>query len=497
METKYLKINPADNVAVAISELKSGETITVDGVSIVLKEDIPAGHKVALKDFSEGEDIIKYGYPIGHARMAVKQGSWMNEKQIQTNLAGLLEYTYNPVEVSLDIPKKDLTFKGYRRKNGEVGIRNEIWIIPTVGCVNGIINQLAEALRRETNGEGVDAIMAFPHNYGCSQLGDDHENTKKILRDMVLHPNAGAVLVVGLGCENNQPDVFREFLGDYDQERVKFMVTQKVGDEYEEGMELLRELYAKAIQDQREDIPLSELRVGLKCGGSDGLSGITANPTVGLFSDMLVSKGGTTILTEVPEMFGAETILMDRCANRELFDKTVCLINDFKEYFIKNGQEIYENPSPGNKDGGITTLEDKSLGCTQKSGSSLVKGVLAYGERVQNKGLNLLSAPGNDLVASTACAAAGAQIVLFTTGRGTPFASPVPTVKIATNSRLAGKKGNWIDFNAGRLVTDDVPMEQLADELFQLVLDVASGRRVKAELAGFHDLAIFKQGVTL
>lgn len=270
METKYLKINPADNVAVAISELKSGETITVDGVSIVLKEDIPAGHKVALKDFSEGEDIIKYGYPIGHARMAVKQGSWMNEKQIQTNLAGLLEYTYNPVEVSLDIPKKDLTFKGYRRKNGEVGIRNEIWIIPTVGCVNGIINQLAEALRRETNGEGVDAIMAFPHNYGCSQLGDDHENTKKILRDMVLHPNAGAVLIVSLGCENNQPDVFREFLGEYDTDRVKFMVTQKVGDEFEEGMKILRELYAKAKEDVRVEVPLSELRVGLKCGGSDG-----------------------------------------------------------------------------------------------------------------------------------------------------------------------------------------------------------------------------------
>ena len=504
METKYLKINSADNVAVAITALPAGEKFIVDGKEIILNEDIPAGHKFALKDFAEGENVIKYGYPIGHARKAQKQGDWMNENNIKTNLSGLLEYTYNPVNVDLNTTTlnlntgaPNLTFRGYKRKNGDVGVRNEIWIIPTVGCVNGIINQLAEGLRRETGGKGVDAIMAYPHNYGCSQLGDDHENTKKILRDMVLHPNAGAVLVVGLGCENNQPDVFREFLGDYDQERVKFMVTQKVGDEYEEGMELLRELYAKAIQDQREDIPLSELRVGLKCGGSDGLSGITANPTVGLFSDMLVSKGGTTILTEVPEMFGAETILMDRCANRELFDKTVCLINDFKEYFIKNGQEIYENPSPGNKDGGITTLEDKSLGCTQKSGSSLVKGVLAYGERVQNKGLNLLSAPGNDLVASTACAAAGAQIVLFTTGRGTPFASPVPTVKIATNSRLAGKKGNWIDFNAGRLVTDDVPMEQLAQELFQLVLDVASGRKVKAEIAGFHDLAIFKQGVTL
>ena len=293
METKYLKINPADNVAVAIVALPAGEKLIVDGKEIVLNEDVPAGHKFALQDFAEGENVIKYGYPIGHARTAKKQGDWMNENNIKTNLAGLLEYTYNPTEVNLDIPHKNLTFKGYRRKNGDVGVRNEIWIIPTVGCVNGIINQLAEGLRRETEGKGVDAIMAFPHNYGCSQLGDDHENTKKILRDMVLHPNAGAVLVVGLGCENNQPDVFREFLGEYDSDRVKFMVTQKVGDEYEEGMKLLRELYEKASKDERVDVPLSELRVGLKCGGSDGFSGITANPLLGMFSDFLIAQGGT------------------------------------------------------------------------------------------------------------------------------------------------------------------------------------------------------------
>lgn len=285
METKYLKINPDDNVIVAITDLKAGEIITVDNITIHLNEDVPAGHKVALKDFTEGENIIKYGYPIGHTLTALKQGDWINEKNIKTNLAGLLEYTYNPIPVSLDIPKKDLTFKGYRRRNGDVGVRNEIWIIPTVGCVNGIVNQLAEALRKETDSKDVDAIVAFTHNYGCSQLGDDHENTKKILRDMVLHPNAGAVLVVGLGCENNQPDVFKEFLGDYDKDRVSFMVTQKVGDEFEEGMKLLRELYTKASKDTRVDVPLSELRVGLKCGGSDGFSGITANPLLGMFSD--------------------------------------------------------------------------------------------------------------------------------------------------------------------------------------------------------------------
>ena len=496
METKYLKINPDDNVIVAITDLKAGEIITVDNITIHLNEDVPAGHKVALKDFTEGENIIKYGYPIGHTLTALKQGDWINEKNIKTNLAGLLEYTYNPIPVSLDIPKKDLTFKGYRRRNGDVGVRNEIWIIPTVGCVNGIVNQLAEALRKETDSKDVDAIVAFTHNYGCSQLGDDHENTKKILRDMVLHPNAGAVLVVGLGCENNQPDVFKEFLGDYDKDRVSFMVTQKVGDEFEEGMKLLRELYTKASKDTRVDVPLSELRVGLKCGGSDGFSGITANPLLGMFSDFLIAQGGTSVLTEVPEMFGAETILMNRCRNKELFNETVKLINDFKEYFLSHGEPVGENPSPGNKAGGISTLEDKALGCTQKCGKSYVEGVLAYGERLKVKGLNLLSAPGNDLVAATALASCGCHMVLFTTGRGTPFGTFVPTMKISTNSNLAKNKPGWIDFNAGVIVENE-PMEKTCERFIDYIIKVASGEPVNNEKKGYREIAILKTGVTL
>lgn len=497
METKYLKINPADNVVVAITDLKAGEVIKEGNIEIILKEDVPAGHKVTLKNFSEGENVIKYGYPIGHVRHQVEAGRWINENQIQTNLAGLLEYSYNPVKVELDIPKKDLTFKGYRRKSGEVGIRNEVWIIPTVGCVNGIVNQLAANLRKETNGEGVDAIVAFPHNYGCSQLGDDHENTKKILRDMVKHPNAGAVLVVGLGCENNQPDVFREFIGEYDEERVKFMISQKVeGDEVEAGMKILREIYAKAKEDKREDVPLSELRVGLKCGGSDGFSGITANPLLGMFSDFLVAQGGTSVLTEVPEMFGAETILMDRCRTKELFDQTVSLINDFKEYFLSHGEPVGENPSPGNKAGGISTLEDKALGCTQKCGKAYVDGVMAYGDRLQVKGLNLLSAPGNDLVASTALASCGCHIVLFTTGRGTPFGTFVPTMKISTNSNLAKNKPTWIDFNAGVIVENE-PMEKTCERFIEYIIRVASGEQVNNEKKDYREISIFKNGVTL
>ena len=492
----YIKINPADNVVVAIDPMKAGEKITVDGQDITLLSDVPAGHKIALKAFAADEHIIKYGCPIGHAREAIAQGAWVNEKNIKTNLDGLLEYTYNPVSVKLDIPNKDLKFKGYRRKNGNVGIRNEIWIIPTVGCVNGVVNQLAEALRAETQGKGVDAIVAFPHNYGCSQLGNDHENTRKVLRDMVLHPNAGAVLVVGLGCENNQPDAFREMLGDYDTERVRFMVTQKVHDEFEEGMKILRELYGIASADQREDVPLSELRVGLKCGGSDGFSGITANPLLGVFSDFLIAQGGTSVLTEVPEMFGAETQLMNRCSNVALFDKTVHLINDFKEYFIANKQPIYENPSPGTKAGGISTLEEKSLGCTQKCGKSEVKDVLMYGDRLKTKGLNLLSAPGNDLVASTALASAGCHMVLFTTGRGTPFGTYVPTVKVSTNSNLFNNKPGWIDFNAGSLVEGE-SMDSLAERFIDFIIEVANGKETNNERKNYREIAIFKTGVTL
>lgn len=492
----FIKINKDDNVAVALKPIAKGTSIDVAETMVTTIEDIPQGHKFAIKPVKKGDAVIKYGFRIGYAQEDVEVGGWIHTHNLKTALGELLEYTYNP-EGHKDVEAtEEAFFDGYMRENGTVGIRNEVWIIPTVGCVNSIARAI-EATARMSKPEGVDEVVAFTHPYGCSQTTQDQENTRIVLADLINHPNAGAVLVLGLGCENSRIEVLKEYIGEVNPDRVKFLQVQDVEDEQEKAVELMEQLMNYAATFKREKVSAKELIISMKCGGSDGLSGITANPTVGLFSDMLVSKGGTTILTEVPEMFGAETILMDRCADKALFDKTVHLINDFKEYFIKNGQEIYENPSPGNKDGGITTLEDKSLGCTQKSGSSLVRGVMAYGEKVQTKGLNLLSAPGNDLVASTACAAAGAQMVLFTTGRGTPFASPVPTVKIATNSRLAGNKGNWIDFNAGRIVTDDLSLEDAAKELFQLVLDVASGKKVKAEVAGFHDFAIFKQGVTL
>lgn len=491
---KYIKINPADNVAVALTDLQKGEA--VEGVTLLT--DVPRGHKVVLRGLRAGDNVIKYGYPIGHVTRDAAAGTMVDHSCIKTNLEGLLEYKYEPQLTDIAPAAERRTFRGFRRADGQVGIRNQIWVIPTVGCVNGICQQIAERFRAEIAGhEGsVDAVVAFPHNYGCSQLGADHENTRTVLADMIHHPNAGGVLVVSLGCENNQLDAFRELVGPVDVNRVRMFVTQKVEDEVEYGLQQLREIFAVCSKDEREEVPVSELRVGLKCGGSDGLSGITANPLLGVFSDWIVAQGGTTVLTEVPEMFGAETILMNRCADEKLFGRTVDLINDFKEYFMKQGMPVYENPSPGNKAGGISTLEEKSLGCTQKCGKSIVRGVLKYGERLSVKGLNLLSAPGNDLVASTALAAAGCQIVLFTTGRGTPFGSFVPTMKISTNTPLAEGKSGWIDFNAGVLAQDD-PMEKVAPRFIDAVLAAASGEPVKNEVHGYREIAIFKSGVTL
>ena len=493
----YLKINPADSVVVCLEAKQKGDIIEIDDQQIFVNQDTPAGHKVLIKDVKQGEDIIKYGYPIGHAITDLKAGDWVNENNLKTNLSGTLEYTYQPVDATLNIADEHRTFKGYLRKNGDVGVRNEIWIVPTVGCVNGIAEQLAHRLQAETHCEGIDAIWTWHHNFGCSQLSDDHENTRKVLRDICLHPNAGGVLVLSLGCENNQPEDFMAMLGDYDKDRIKLLVTQRVeGDEVEAAMQELRQLYQNARQDKRVDVPVSKLRIGLKCGGSDGFSGITANPLVGEFSDWLVAQGGTSVLTEVPEMFGAETILMNRCKTPELFQQTVSMVNNFKEYFLAHGEPVGENPSPGNKAGGISTLEDKALGCTQKCGKAPVSGVMEYGDRLQHDGLNLLSAPGNDLVASTALAASGCHIVLFTTGRGTPFGTFVPTMKIATNPTLAKNKPHWVDFSAGQLI-EGRTMQELLPEFIDKVLAVASGQQARNEEHGYREISIFKNGVTL
>lgn len=499
----WVRLSERDHVIISLQPFAKGDTVNVDGVELSILDDVPKGHKILTRPVAAGEDVLKFGYSIGKAKEPIEAGRWVHTHNLGTGLGAILEYTYEPAadpdaagagSISEDLARQ--TFQGYIRANGEVGIRNEIWIINTVGCINKTCDILAQRGHAAYTGQ-VDGVFHFSHPFGCSQLGDDLKYTQRLLASLVNHPNAAGVLVVGLGCENNQIDSFKQAIGEYDESRVKFMRSQDVEDELETGLELIDELVQYAQRFRREPVPVSRLKLGLKCGGSDGLSGITANPLVGTVSDRLIAAGGTAILTEVPEMFGAETILMNRAADEQVFGDIVNLINDFKQYFIRHNQEIYENPSPGNKDGGISTLEEKSLGCTQKGGHATVTDVLPYGHRVSRTGLNLLEAPGNDLVSVTALSAAGAHIVLFTTGRGTPFGGPVPTVKLSTNSELAARKANWIDYNAGALL-EDKSMPELTDELWAYLIRLASGDvQTKNERNGFREIAIFKDGVIL
>ena len=487
----FIKIHPTDNVAVALRNVPAGTSF--EGVTAL--QDIPQGHKMALRPIGAGEQVVKYGFSIGHTTGAVAEGAWVHTHNMATNLEGEMEYTYRPNVRFLE-PQPAQTFMGYRRDNGQVGIRNEIWIIPTVGCVNDV----AKALVRENQdlvAGSIDGLYTFPHPFGCSQTGEDHAQTRKLLAALTRHPNAAAVLVLGLGCENLTQEQFKAELGGFDPQRVKFLVCQQVEDELEVGRELLRQCAEYAKQFTRQPIPASELVIGMKCGGSDGLSGITANPVVGRFSDLLVAQGGSTVLTEVPEMFGAEGILMDRCVNAQVFQKAVEMINGFKAYFIRHNEVVYDNPSPGNKEGGITTLEDKSCGCVQKGGSAPIMDVIGYGDPVVTKGLNMLYGPGNDLVSSTALTAAGAHLILFTTGRGTPFGAPAPTMNLSTNTPLATKKAGWIDFNAGVVADGKRTLDEAAQDLMDAVLAHASGKLTKTEEKGFREISIFKDGVML
>ena len=487
---KTIQIHPQDNVAVALHPISKNEIIQ----EMTVMEDIPQGHKLALKHIAQGENIMKYGFPIGHATKDIAPGEWVHTHIVKTNLSEESNYVYRPEFNEIQTQEASY-FSGFLREDGRAAIRNELWIIPTVGCVNAIAQRLVMDNQHLVTGN-IDGLYAYTHPFGCSQMGEDHAATRKLLAALACHPNAAGVLVLSLGCENLTKEQFVEELGTYDARRIKFLTCQEVENEYEAGGKLLSELAEYAQSFVREPLPVSELVVGLKCGGSDGLSGITANPVVGAFSDLLIAQGGTTVLTEVPEMFGAESILLNRCQTEAVFEKAVNMITSFKNYYTEHNQVVYENPSPGNKAGGITTLEDKSCGCVQKGGSSPVVDAIRYGEKVTKKGLNMLSGPGNDLVSTTALTAAGAHLILFTTGRGTPFGAPAPTMKISTNTQLYEKKSNWLDFNAGSIV-DGESISDAAKRLFEKVVAVASGTPTKNEVNGFREISIFKNGVVL
>jgi len=498
MERALIQIDPRDNAAVALRDLSAGEAVVLDGREYRTGEAIPFGHKMALADLAPGDTVVKYGCPIGHATQPVQAGGWLHSHNLKTNLDGLLDYTYHPVRPqTMDPSGLPDTFRGYLRADGQAGTRNELWIIPTVSCVNRTVERIAQAARDRGLTAG-DGIFAFPHNAGCSQLGDDFETTQRILSSIVHHPNAGGVLLVSLGCENNDLEHFLPALGDYDPARLRTLVTQDAeGDEVEEALRLMAELAQVMEGDQRVELPAEKLVLGFKCGGSDAFSGITANPLCGRVSELVTGLGGRAVLTEVPEMFGAEQQLMDRADSPETFQKVVSMINGFKGYYLRHQQPIYENPSPGNKRGGITTLEEKSLGCIQKGGHAVVTDTLEMGQPCRVPGLSLMTGPGNDSVSVTNLLSAHAQVVLFTTGRGNPLGTAVPTVKIASNSALFRRKGNWMDFNAGQ-VLEHGAIEPVARELWRLVLDVASGdRRTKSEESGDREIMIFKDGVIL
>lgn len=492
-----LQVHEQDNVLIALKDLLEGQQVSYGDTNLTLQENIKAGHKIAMRDFAKGEAVVKYGYGIGSTTQTVNKGAHIHSHNLATDLDGSETYHYapslTPAQTTTSIP----TFKGYKRQSGHVGVRNEVWIINTVGCVNQAANRIAELAKRQFSSRA-DDFIANTHPFGCSQLGDDLNNTRNILASLMQNPNAGGVLVIGLGCENNQLDALIRATPNIDPSRLRYFNSQEVEDEVQVGLALVEELLDVMAEDQREDVPVSSLTLGMKCGGSDGFSGLTANAIVGRVSDKLTRFGGRVILTETPEMFGAEQVLLNRANSKATFDNIVKLVDDFKQYFIAQNQPIYENPSPGNKAGGLTTLEEKSLGAIQKGGKAIINEVIDYGQRASTgQGMTLLQSPGNDAVSSTALAAAGANIVLFTTGRGTPLGFPVPTVKIASNSDLALRKKHWIDFNAGKILDDDIDIDQCADELFECILAVASGQKTRNEENENREMAIWKNGVTL
>jgi altronate hydrolase len=494
MNAPVLQISPRDNVAVSLRNLEAGTTVTVGDRTVRLEAAVPRSHKFALRRIAAREPVVKFGQPIGCATTEISSGAWVHGQNLQTAAVPGVECTYEPVGETLPAVDDSRVFLGYRRPNGEVGIRNEIWIVPTVGCVNEIAHALARQINARALPGNVGGVFALPHPHGCSQLGDDHTQTQRLLAALAQHPNAAGVLVVGLGCENNSMASFRKLIPQSESPRYQFMVAQEAGDELAAGRRKLDALIEYAASFHRERVPLGELRIGLKCGGSDALSDLMANPLVGAVTDQLVARGGSAVLTDVPEVFGAEGRFMQRCASREVFDACAAMLRDYKAYLQRYAQPVYE--AVGQRDGGVTTLEERALGCLQKGGTSPLVDILPYGGRIRRAGLSFLSGPGNDIVAVTALAAAGVHAVLFTTGRGTPLGGPVPTLKIAAHPDVTARKPNWIDFDAADLLAGK-SIADTGSALFDLLIETANGQPARNELNGFREIAIFKDGVTL
>lgn len=496
---KALQIHAIDNVAVALCALERGVVVHGAFGTVTLADDVPQGHKMALSAIAAGMAVTKYGLPIGKARCAIAAGAHVHGHNLATALTGEVAYAAPAAVVAAAGVPSSRTWQGYVRADGRAATRNEVWILPSVGCVG----LTAEQVAREANARHaaliaagrIDGVMAFAHPHGCSQLGDDLDGTRALLAGLAANPNAAGVLLLGLGCESNQLADLLAAIPQSVRGKVRVLSSQAAGDELAEAGALVDELVAQAAQAERETLPLSALTVGLKCGGSDGFSGLTANPLLGRFADVLAGAGGTPVLTEIPEIFGAEQALLARATTAQTFEKAAALVNRFKRYYLDQGLPVSENPSPGNIAGGITTLEEKSAGAVQKAGTAPLVSVLDYGEQAALSGLALLEAPGNDAVSSSALAAAGATMVLFTTGRGTPLGFPVPTVKVASNQALAQAKPHWIDFDASLALREGTAAADAA--FLDQLIEIASGRKTAAERAGQRAIAIWKRGVIL
>lgn len=484
-----LRLHPKDNVALALRPLPSGARVSVEGISLFTRDPIPYGHKVALVSIPKGGRIIKYGYPIGRAVRSISPGEHVHVHNTESGRAH--GDTARPVirEESSLIPRfPQDTFLGFRRQDGRVGVRNHVLVMASVHCVNGGVERI---------GREVPGVVALPHIYGCSQLGEDLAQTRRVLEGYVSHPNVGATLIVGLGCEALPTRELVDGLRDRGY-RVELLLLQEIGGSraaVRKGKELAAELLGEVGKLRPEPVPLSELVVGVECGGSDAWSGVTANPAVGAIADALVAHGGTVILSEVTEFIGAEHILAARAISPEVGKAILRAVARREGVAVEMGVDLRgAQPSPGNMEGGLTTIEEKSLGAIVKGGTTPVREFLGYGERPSARGLVVMDTSGNDLESVTGMVAGGAQVVLFTTGRGTPVGNPiVPVIKISSNTPLYERMRDDLDFDAGSILRGEPPTS-VAARLAALLLEVAGGRPTQAEVWGHREFAIEPRG---
>jgi len=537
MQKKLIKVHPSDNVAVALVNLKAGEVVTFEGQDIKVVSDVKAKHKIALTDLQSGDKIIMYGVLVGKANTPIMLGDVLTINNVKHESAKVTQKTDTTGWSAPNVDKwKDKTFMGYHREDGQVGTANTWLFFPLVFCENRNIELLKDIFEKElltqksnshrmllrslvNEGDGNTAVEPeqttnvfdnievkfITHPGGCGGIRQDSESLARLLAGYVKNPNVAGATVLSLGCQNLQIDIFNkalEAISPNNKKPVLMYEQQQMGTVDEMLTAIIKnsfEAIKEANKIERQPAPLSKLKVGLECGGSDGFSGISANPTLGYTSDMLVALGGTAILAEFPELCGVEQELVNRCVEEDKANKFLGLMQAFEKSVVDAGSGFDMNPSPGNIKDGLITDAMKSAGAAKKGGTSPVVDVLDYGEYVTNPGLNLLCTPGNDVESTTAMVGSGANIVLFTTGLGTPTGNPItPVIKVSSNSELAAKMSDIIDVDTGDVIKGEKTIEEMAETMLQYIIDVASGTiKSKASILNQDDFIPWKRGVSL